>query len=100
MDRRWRGSQGREALASLRSFYEYKEGLPDLLAGLGCATSADVYSVYSCLHAAGKVSEVGCDSGGTFIYLHVTHQPKVRTTVNHVRRVQCLHALVCVVLQA
>ena len=81
MDRRWRGPQGREALVSLRSFYEYKQGLPDLLAGLGCATPADVYSVYSCLHAAGKMSEVGYDSGGSFVYLQVTHQPKVRTMV-------------------
>ena len=100
MDRRWRGSQGQEALASLRSFYEYKEGLPDLSAGLGCATSADVYSVYSCLHAAGKLSEVGCDFGGTFVYLQVTHQPKVRTRDVHTHTVLCLYAIVCIVLQA
>lgn len=83
MDRRWRGPQGQEALASLRSFFDYREGLPDLVAGLGCAASADVYSVYSCLHAAGKLSEVGCDPGGTFIYLKVTHQPKVRQNARH-----------------
>ena len=99
MDRRWRGPEGREALASLRSFFEYTEGLPDLLAGLGCATPADVYSVYSCLHAAGKVSEVGNDSGSTFTYLQVTHQPKVRTTGLNLRTVHCLYAVFCIVLQ-
>lgn len=78
MDRRWRGPQGQEALKSLSSFHEYKDRLTELPARLRCATTADVYSVYSCLHAAGKPSQVGCDPGGAFIYLQVTHQAQVR----------------------
>ncbi|KAL3161859.1 hypothetical protein ABBQ38_008949 [Trebouxia sp. C0009 RCD-2024] len=74
MDRRWRGPQGQEALKSLSSFHEYKDRLNDLPARLNCATAADVYSVYSCLHAAGKSSQVGCDAGGAFTYLQVIHQ--------------------------
>lgn len=78
MDRRWRGPQGQEALKSLSSFHEYKDRLNDLPARLNCATAADVYSVYSCLHAAGKSSQVGCDAGGAFTYLQVIHQAEVR----------------------
>ena len=77
MDRRWRGSQGQEALSSLESFHQYKDKLPHLPAGLGCAAATDVYSVYSCLHAAGKYTQVACDPSGAFHYLQVLQTPKV-----------------------
>ena len=78
MDRRWRGPQGQEALRSLQSFHAYAARLPNLPSGLSCATAADIYSTYSCLHAAGKQTEVACDPGGAFVYLKVL-EPNVWT---------------------
>ena len=71
MDRRWRGQQGQNALQSLRSFYAYKDSLPVLSSDWRCAAAADVYSTYSCLHAAGRETDVKCSSGATLWYLQV-----------------------------
>lgn len=80
MDRRWRGQQGQDALASLRSFHEYKDTLPDLARDLRCAIPADVYSTYSCLHAAGRVTEVACSPDASLWYLQVRARPDADST--------------------
>jgi len=79
MDRRWRGQQGQEALKSLRSFHEFKDQVPILATGFHCSSVADVYSTYSCLHAAGREIEVCCSPDPTFVYLQVLCQFEVRT---------------------
>lgn len=71
MDRRWRGQQGQNALQSLRSFFEYQDSLPVLSSDRRCAAAADVYSTYSCLHAAGRETKVLSSSGANLWYLQV-----------------------------
>ena len=81
MDRRWRGQQGQAALKSLQSFYEYRNRLPALAGSQQCASSADIYSTYSCLHAAGRETVPLCSPKQDLIYLQVQGKPEVRGTL-------------------